>query len=59
MILAVGAIREIPVVENGKITIGKRMKLVLSSDHRALDGAMSAIFLTDLKNILENPREYV
>ncbi len=59
MILAVGAIREVPVVENGKISIGKRMKLVLSSDHRALDGTMSAVFLTDLKNILENPREYV
>lgn len=59
MILSVGAIREIPVVENGKISIGKRMKMTLSSDHRALDGAMSAVFLTDLKNILENPREYL
>jgi pyruvate dehydrogenase E2 component (dihydrolipoamide acetyltransferase) len=59
MILSVGSIREIPVVENGKISIGKRMKMTLSSDHRALDGAMSAVFLTDLKNILENPREHV
>jgi pyruvate dehydrogenase E2 component (dihydrolipoamide acetyltransferase) len=59
MILSVGSIREIPVVENGNIFIGKRMKMTLSSDHRALDGAMSAVFLTDLKNILENLREHV
>jgi pyruvate dehydrogenase E2 component (dihydrolipoamide acetyltransferase) len=56
MILAVGAIRELPVVEDGKITVGQRMKMNLSCDHRVLDGAMCAVFLTDLKKTLENPK---
>jgi pyruvate dehydrogenase E2 component (dihydrolipoamide acetyltransferase) len=56
MILAVGAIREVPVVEDGKITVGQRMKMNLSCDHRVLDGAMCAVFLTDLKKKLENPK---
>jgi pyruvate dehydrogenase E2 component (dihydrolipoamide acetyltransferase) len=59
MILAVGAIKEIPIVVDGKIVIGKRAKMTLSCDHRAVDGAMCAVFLTDLKQIMENPREYI
>jgi pyruvate dehydrogenase E2 component (dihydrolipoamide acetyltransferase) len=59
MILAAGAIKEVPVVVDGKIEIGKRMKMTLSSDHRALDGAMSAQFLKDLKEILETPEVYM
>ena len=59
MILAAGAIKEVPVVVDGKIVIGKRMKMTLSSDHRALDGAMSAQFLKDLKEILETPESYM
>jgi len=56
LILAVGAIREVPVVKDGKITAGKRMKVTLSCDHRAVDGAMAAEFLADLKTILEDPK---
>jgi pyruvate dehydrogenase E2 component (dihydrolipoamide acetyltransferase) len=57
LILAVGAIREVPVVENGRITVGKRMKMTLSCDHRAVDGAMAAEFFTDLKALLEDPKD--
>ena len=55
MILAVGAIREVPVVKGGEIQPGKRMKMTLSVDHRALDGAMASIFLMDIKKALEDP----
>ncbi len=54
-ILAVGSILEKPVVENGQIVIGHRMKATLSCDHRVVDGAVGAQFLQELKKILENP----
>ena len=54
-ILAVGAIRDVPVVENGVVVPGKRMKITLSSDHRIVDGAKAAQFLNTVKNLLENP----
>jgi len=54
-ILAVGAIRDVPVVENGEVVPGKRMKVTLSSDHRIVDGAMAAEFLSTLKKLLEDP----
>lgn len=55
MILAVGAIRKIPVVEDDSIKIGTRMKLTLSCDHRVVDGAMGAEFLSELKFLIEDP----
>jgi len=54
-ILAVGGINEVPVVENGALTIGKRMKVTLSCDHRVVDGATGAQFLQTFKYLLENP----
>ncbi len=54
-ILAVGAIRDVPVVENGEVVPGKRMKATLSSDHRIVDGATAAQFLSTLRGLLENP----
>ncbi|MEX0608941.1 MAG: pyruvate dehydrogenase complex dihydrolipoamide acetyltransferase [Balneolaceae bacterium] len=54
-ILAVGAIRDVPVVENGAVVPGKRMKVTLSSDHRIVDGAKAAQFLNTVKTLLENP----
>ncbi|GAA5521481.1 pyruvate dehydrogenase complex dihydrolipoamide acetyltransferase [Aliifodinibius salicampi] len=54
-ILAVGAIKEVPVVEDGEVVPGKRMKVTLSSDHRIVDGAMAAQFLSTLKQMLESP----
>jgi pyruvate dehydrogenase E2 component (dihydrolipoamide acetyltransferase) len=54
-ILAVGAIVEKPVAVNGQVTVGKRMRVTLSADHRVMDGAMGARFLADLKAALEAP----
>ncbi len=54
-ILAVGALREVPIVEAGQVKIGRRMKLTLSVDHRVADGAQGARFLGTLKRMLENP----
>jgi pyruvate dehydrogenase E2 component (dihydrolipoamide acetyltransferase) len=54
-ILAIGAVREVPVVEAGQVKVGRRMKLTLSVDHRVADGAQGARFLGTLKRMLENP----
>ena len=54
-ILAVGAIGDKPVVVNGQLAVGRRMRVTLSCDHRVMDGAMAARFLADLKAVLEAP----
>jgi pyruvate dehydrogenase E2 component (dihydrolipoamide acetyltransferase) len=54
-ILAVGAIRDVPVVKDGEVVPGKRMKVTLSSDHRIVDGAKAAQFLNTLRTMIENP----
>jgi pyruvate dehydrogenase E2 component (dihydrolipoamide acetyltransferase) len=54
-ILAVGAIVDKPVVVDGQLAVGKRMRVTLSCDHRVMDGAMGARFLADLKAALEAP----
>lgn len=54
-ILAVGAVEEKPVVEDGEIVIRSRMRLTMSCDHRVIDGAMGARFLQTLKDNLEEP----
>jgi pyruvate dehydrogenase E2 component (dihydrolipoamide acetyltransferase) len=54
-ILAVGAITETPVVKNGAVVPGHVMKLTLSCDHRAVDGATGSAFLQTLKGMLEEP----
>ena len=54
-ILAVGSAREVPVVENGEIKIGWRMKATVSVDHRVSDGAEAAQFMQALAGFLENP----
>jgi pyruvate dehydrogenase E2 component (dihydrolipoamide acetyltransferase) len=58
-ILTVGAIREVPVVEDGRVVVGVRMKTTLSCDHRVVDGKVGTVFLLAVKNILEHPREYI
>ncbi|MDW8291375.1 MAG: dihydrolipoamide acetyltransferase family protein [Armatimonadota bacterium] len=59
-ILAVGAVQKQPVVlEDDTIAVRQRMKVTLSADHRALDGAVAAEFLRELKRILENPYQMV
>ena len=54
-ILAVGSVRRVPVVEGDAVTVGRRMALTLSCDHRVMDGAMGARFLQDVKRRLEEP----
>ncbi len=54
-ILAVGSITPTPVVEDGHVVVRDRMKVTLSSDHRALDGAIVARFLQEVKRQLEEP----
>lgn len=54
-ILAVGGIRQVPVVKNGAVVPGNVMKVTLSCDHRVVDGATGAAFLQTLKAYLENP----
>ncbi|PSL42024.1 pyruvate dehydrogenase E2 component (dihydrolipoamide acetyltransferase) [Planomicrobium soli] len=56
-ILGVGRINEKPVGVNGAIVLRPMMVLSLSFDHRVIDGAPAAAFLTELKNILEQPYE--
>lgn len=54
-IMAVGGIKQVPVVKNNEIVPGNVMKVTLSCDHRAIDGAIGAAFLQTFKLILENP----
>ncbi len=54
-IMAVGGIIEKPVVKNGQVVPGNRMKVTLSCDHRTVDGASGAAFLNTFKAFLENP----
>jgi pyruvate dehydrogenase E2 component (dihydrolipoamide acetyltransferase) len=54
-ILAVAGIKDEPVVRNGQVVAGKTMRLTVSGDHRACDGADAAAFLGTLRQLLENP----
>ncbi len=54
-ILSVGAIVEKPVVKNGQIVVGNKMKLTLACDHRTINGDVGARFLQTLKTFIENP----
>lgn len=55
-ILACGAVKKVPVVQDdGELGVGTRMKVTLSCDHRAVDGAVGAEFLTHVQRLLENP----
>jgi pyruvate dehydrogenase E2 component (dihydrolipoamide acetyltransferase) len=58
-ILAVGAIREKPVVRDGAVAIAKRMTLTISCDHRAMDGAIGARLLAAIKDLIEHPMRLV
>ncbi len=54
-ILAVGGISQVPVVKNGQVVPGNVMKVTMSCDHRAVDGATGSAFLQTLKSLLEEP----
>ena len=55
--LAVGSVRETPVVRGGRVEVGHRMTLTLSCDHRVIDGAVAAQFLQTFKQALEHPSD--
>lgn len=54
-ILAVGGIKETAIVKNGQLAVGNVMKVTLSCDHRAVDGAVGSAFLKTFKGFLEDP----
>ncbi len=54
-ILACGSVKDVPVVEDGELAVGTRMKVSLACDHRAVDGAVGAEFLQVFVRYLENP----
>ena len=54
-LLAIGAVRDVPVIEEGEVVPGKRMRLTLSCDHRIVDGATGAQFLQTVQDYLEEP----
>ena len=54
-ILAVGSLQQEPVVENGSLSVGWRMKVTMTCDHRVVDGALGAEFLLALRKYIETP----
>jgi len=56
-ILAVGRVRDEPVVRDGAVVAGKRLALTLSCDHRVIDGAVGARFLDALRALIERPMQ--
>ena len=58
-ILAVGAANQEPVARDGQVVVRRTMKLTLSCDHRAVDGATGARFLHHLQGLLEEPLRIV
>jgi pyruvate dehydrogenase E2 component (dihydrolipoamide acetyltransferase) len=54
-ILAVGQVRDAPVVSDGAVVAGKRLGMTLSCDHRVVDGAIGAAFLAELRRLVEHP----
>ncbi|MCH8939691.1 MAG: 2-oxo acid dehydrogenase subunit E2, partial [Chloroflexi bacterium] len=56
-VLAIGTIRQEPVVRDDEIVVGRVMNITLSGDHRVEDGVIAAKFLAELKRLLEHPAE--
>ena len=55
-ILAVGKINKVPVIDDcDQIVVGHRMSIWMSCDHRVIDGALGAVYLKELRHLLENP----
>ena len=55
-ILAVGKINKMPVIDNcDQMVVGHRMSIWMSCDHRVIDGALGAVYLKELRHLLENP----
>jgi len=54
-ILAIGGIKQTPIVKDGQMVVGNLMKVTLSCDHRVVDGVVGSSFLQTLKQLLEDP----
>lgn len=54
-VLAIGAVRQVPVVKDGQLAVGTRMKATISADHRVTDGAEAARLMQAFKAALEQP----
>ena len=54
-IMAVGSVKQMPVVKDGQLAVGTRMKATISADHRVTDGAEAAKFMQAFKAALEQP----
>jgi pyruvate dehydrogenase E2 component (dihydrolipoamide acetyltransferase) len=57
LLIAMGAVQEVPVVKDGAIVVGKVMRLNVTFDHRVLDGAHAAIMARTLQDYFSNPFE--
>ncbi|MGI8914656.1 MAG: dihydrolipoamide acetyltransferase family protein [Chloroflexota bacterium] len=58
-ILAIGSTKNVPAVVDGQVVVRPRMKVTLSCDHRILYGARGALFLQELKRLLQSPYSLV
>lgn len=58
-ILGVATAREVPIVRNGSVEVGKVSQFTIALDHRALDGMTAAAFLTHVCSLIEQPTELV
>jgi pyruvate dehydrogenase E2 component (dihydrolipoyllysine-residue acetyltransferase) len=54
-IFAVGAVADVPVVVDGALAVRTRVRITMSCDHRAVDGATGARFMQTLRRLIENP----
>ena len=54
-ILAVGSLQQVPVVVDGALSMGWRMKVTMTCDHRVIDGALGASFLQAVRKYIETP----
>ncbi|HEY3230766.1 MAG TPA: dihydrolipoamide acetyltransferase family protein [Roseiflexaceae bacterium] len=53
--LSVGAVRQVPIVRDGQLAVGEIMNVTLSVDHRVADGATAALYLQELRRLLQSP----
>jgi pyruvate dehydrogenase E2 component (dihydrolipoamide acetyltransferase) len=58
LLVAMGAVEDAPVVEDGAIVPGKTMRVCATFDHRVLDGAHAAVMARTLRAWMENPFEH-
>ena len=57
LVLAMGPVRDVPVIENGEIRVGKSLKLDMTIDHRLLDGSHAAKLADHLQQCFRDPQQ--